>query len=252
MDAGKVAVAGNVTGAVEYADAGPVVEGLEGEVEVVVGFELEDGEATLAGDGEEIEEGTAGRCDRERLGVDGSIAERRVDERQIAAQDGFEPALGLEAVERIVRGGVGIAAAEEAIHEIEEEVLGGFVKESFAGACAKEDFVLAGEGAGDEAVADAGVFEAMKGEADFCCATGADFRGGKQAWGEQRAEMVEGEGGSVERGLRIDCVRKVNLEVAVVSDRACSELAGGRAEFVKLPLREGAVEPGHACAGGGG
>jgi hypothetical protein len=39
---------------VKCADAGPVVEGLQGQVEVVVSFEFEDGEAALAGDGEEI------------------------------------------------------------------------------------------------------------------------------------------------------------------------------------------------------
>jgi formylmethanofuran dehydrogenase subunit C len=55
LDAGEVAVAGDVSGAVEHADAGPVVDGLQGQVEVVVGFELEDGEAALAGDGEKVE-----------------------------------------------------------------------------------------------------------------------------------------------------------------------------------------------------
>jgi hypothetical protein len=32
---------------------------------------------------------------------------------------------------------------------------------------------------------------------------------------------------------------ELDVEVAVVSDGACSEFAGGGVEFVKLPLREG-------------
>lgn len=56
LDGGKVAVAGNVAGVVEGADTGPVVGGLEGQVEVVVSFEFEDGETALAGDGEEVEQ----------------------------------------------------------------------------------------------------------------------------------------------------------------------------------------------------
>ena len=51
LNARKVAVAGDVSGTVQPADAKPVVEGLEGQVEVVVGFELEDGEAALAREG---------------------------------------------------------------------------------------------------------------------------------------------------------------------------------------------------------
>jgi hypothetical protein len=56
LDAGEVAVVGYFSGAVKGADAGPVVGCLEGQVEVVVGFELEDGEATLAGDREKVEQ----------------------------------------------------------------------------------------------------------------------------------------------------------------------------------------------------
>jgi len=75
FDAGEVAVAGDFSGAVEHADAGPVVEGLEGQVEVVVGFEFKNGEAALAGDGEEIEEVAARRRGCEQLRVDGGVAE---------------------------------------------------------------------------------------------------------------------------------------------------------------------------------
>jgi hypothetical protein len=60
LDAGEIAAAGNFSGAVEHADAGPVVERLQRQVEVVVGFEFEDGEAAVAGDGDEVEHGAGG------------------------------------------------------------------------------------------------------------------------------------------------------------------------------------------------
>jgi hypothetical protein len=55
LDAGEVTVAGDVSSAVKHADASPVVDGLQGQVEVVVGLELEDGETALASDGEQVE-----------------------------------------------------------------------------------------------------------------------------------------------------------------------------------------------------
>lgn len=57
------------------ADADPVVEALEGEVEVFGGFDFEDGELAGAGDGEEVEhaavEGVAAAGEGGDFGVDG-------------------------------------------------------------------------------------------------------------------------------------------------------------------------------------
>jgi len=79
LDAAEVAVAlelaeasGGVGGLqVVLANADPVVEALEGEVEIVVGFELDDGEAAVGGDAEEVEEAAvASSGDGRDLGVD--------------------------------------------------------------------------------------------------------------------------------------------------------------------------------------
>jgi len=252
LDAREVAAAGEFAGAVEGADAGPVVEGLEGEVEVVVGLEFEDGEAALASDGEEVEEGAAGcgRC--EGLGVDGGGAEVGGEEGEVAAEDGLEPALGLEAVEGVGGGAAGMAAVEELGGEVAEEVLGGFVEEGFVGGGAEEDLVAMGEGAGDQAVTDAGVVEAVEGEGDFGGGAGADFGGGEEAGGEQGFEVGDGCGGAFESGLGIEGVGELDGLVAVVGDGGGGEVVGGGVELEEFPLGEGGVEPGHAGAGGGG
>jgi len=131
---------GRVSGReVVVADADPVVEALECEVEVVVGFELDDGEAAIGGDAEQVEEAAVGGAgDGGDLRVDvggveardgagdvgwfrvGAVAERvgivwggrgagcgreAAGERgEVAAEDGLEPALGGGAIERILRG----------------------------------------------------------------------------------------------------------------------------------------------------
>src|SRR5580700_8056866 len=194
----------------EHANASPVVDGLQGQVEVVVCFELEDGEATLTSDGEQIEQRAVGRCEGEELRVDRSIAEVGVDEREVAAENRFKPALGLEAEERVVGGGGGITAAEEAIHEVEEEVFGGFIEEGFARGRAEGDLVLTREGAVEERVADAGVFEAVEREGDFGRGTRTDFRGVEKTGWEQRAEVVNGDAAAIERGCGVECVRKLD------------------------------------------
>lgn len=60
FDAGKVATACDLSSLVERAHTSPVVEGLQGQMQVVVGFQFEDGEAALARDGEQIQQGSAG------------------------------------------------------------------------------------------------------------------------------------------------------------------------------------------------
>lgn len=264
LEGGEVAAAGELAGAMEGADAGPVIERLEREVKIVVGLELEDGETSGAGDSEEVEEGAGGGGGGEELRVDGGGggcgggarggcgAEFMAEGGEVAAEDGFEPAFGLEAEERIGGGSGGMAAMEEAIGEVKEEVLGGVVEEGFAGAGAEEDLVLMLKGAGDEGVTDAGVFETVEGEGDFGGAAGADFGGVAEAGREKRAEVSDGDGGALERGLGIEGMGKLDVEVAVGGGGAGSELAGGGAELEELPLSESGVEPGHAGAGDGG
>lgn len=73
----EVTQAGGVVkiGEVVVADADPIVEALEGEVEIFGGFDFDDGEVIGAGDGEEVEHATveiaAGTGEGGDLGVDG-------------------------------------------------------------------------------------------------------------------------------------------------------------------------------------
>jgi len=84
----SVLVKGVAAGVVEglcvvVTNADPVVEALEGEVEIVVGFEFDDGEAAVGGDAEEVEQATIGGADDRRdLRVDVVCVEARDDGRR--------------------------------------------------------------------------------------------------------------------------------------------------------------------------
>ena len=73
--------------------ARPVIEPLERQVEIFVGFEFEDGEAAGLSNSEEIDHGAIARRKRGHLRVDAISVELRVDDGDVAADDRFEPAL---------------------------------------------------------------------------------------------------------------------------------------------------------------
>lgn len=103
----EVADAGGAgDGEMVVADADPVVEPLEGEVEVFGGFEFDDGELVGAGDGEEVEHAAveigAGSGEGGDFGVDGGGLEVGVEGGEVGAEGGVEPALGLGAEEGVL------------------------------------------------------------------------------------------------------------------------------------------------------
>ena len=163
---------------VMVADADPVVEALEGEVEVIVGLEFDDGEAAGfrtggAGDAEEVEHAAVGGGDGGDLGVDVGGVEVGVDGLDVAAEEGFEPALGLSAIEGVAFVSGGGAAGEEAGDEFAE--VGGVVggEWGFVGSGAEGDFEGLVEGVARESGADAGELEAVEEEGKF--GAGAEF-----------------------------------------------------------------------------
>ena len=121
-DAGEVAVAlelaeaGDRVGILHvvpaYAD--PVVEPLQGKLWVFGGFEFNDGEAAIRGDGQQVEHAAIGGGEGGDLRVDVRGIELFVEDAEIAVERGLEPALGLQAVERIALVGLCEAALAEA------------------------------------------------------------------------------------------------------------------------------------------
>ncbi len=90
-DAGERTGGGLGFGEVVVTDADPVVEALEGEVEVLLGLEFDDSEVMVAGDGKEVKhaavEVAAGAGEGGNLCVDGRGCEAGIERREIGAED---------------------------------------------------------------------------------------------------------------------------------------------------------------------
>lgn len=79
----------------------PVVERLDGQVNIFRNFQFEYSEAAGGRDGQQIDDVAGASGEAEDLAVHGARQERRVDERGVGADEGFERAFG-------VLGAVGI------------------------------------------------------------------------------------------------------------------------------------------------
>ena len=118
----ELAEAGGAVGVFEVmgAHTHPVVEPLQGEVQVFVGLELDDCEAAVTGDAEQVEHAAVAGRECRHLGVDVVGIEVGVEHRHIAAQHALEPALGLHAEEGVALAAAGLAAQEEEAHALAE------------------------------------------------------------------------------------------------------------------------------------
>ena len=173
-------------GEVVVADADPVVEALEGVVKAFGGLELDDGQAAVAGEGEEVEHAAveAGACAGEggNLGVDGGGFERGVEGGEVGAKRGLKPALRLGAEERVLCG-VGVRPVgsappiEEMTDKVAEVGFGGREEKGFGRSGAKADLKLAVEGLSGEGGTDAGELETMEEKGELGIGAQAELAG---------------------------------------------------------------------------
>jgi len=121
-DAWKIAVTSNFSALQLAPDAQPIVGGLQGQVNVLAGFQFDDGEPSRARDGEEIEKSHARRQRWQNLSIDESRIESGIHAGDILANEGFQPAFAW----RAVQGMAGIAgrAGDDALRVREEDALG--------------------------------------------------------------------------------------------------------------------------------
>src|ERR1700674_1461252 len=103
FDAGEIAVTSDFSAMQMTPNAQPVVGGLQGQVNVLAGFQFDDGQLSRTRDGEEIENSVFAAGIGEYLSVDEARIKRRIHSCDILANDGFQPAFGLSAVERMAR-----------------------------------------------------------------------------------------------------------------------------------------------------
>ena len=74
----------------------PVVQTLQGQVNILVGLEFDDGEASLPGDGEHVDHGAIGSRKRRYLGIQTGGIQTFVHCRDVAHDQRFQPAFGMQ------------------------------------------------------------------------------------------------------------------------------------------------------------
>src|SRR5271154_6257590 len=99
FDAGEIAVASEVAVRLMTANAGPVVGGLEGQVDVLSGLQFQDGQAVRPRDAQQVKNAVTPGSLREYLFVDVIGIKHRIDATDILKNIDLHPALGLRAVE---------------------------------------------------------------------------------------------------------------------------------------------------------
>src|SRR6266850_1806207 len=119
-NAGKIAVTSNFSALQLVQNAQPVVGGLQRQVNVLAGFQFDDGEPSRARNGEEIENPVLAAGVGKNLSIDESRIESGIHAGDILANEGFQPAFGL----RAVQGMAGIAGERMTMHfEIVKKML---------------------------------------------------------------------------------------------------------------------------------
>ena len=204
------------------ADADPVVETLEGELGVFVGFDFEDGEATVVVDGEQVEHAAVAGGEGGNLGVGVFGAEGVVEACKFAAEFAFEPALGLHAEEQVAAVAGWVATGAELFDEVAERGFGFRGERGFTGAGADGDLLEAVE-VFSGAQADAGEVEAVQEEGEFGGAAEAFFNDGAGVLGDEGADARGGGGEAFAGAFGAGGVDEAGGEVAVVGGVAEGE-----------------------------
>src|SRR5271169_3400341 len=105
---GEVALSNEAAVLLVPAHTSPVVETLKWEMDVLIGLEFEDREATVEGAGKDIDHGAVGGSEGGHLRVDEALVEALVNVTDVADDQRFQPALGAETEDGIAALAAGV------------------------------------------------------------------------------------------------------------------------------------------------
>ena len=106
-DIGEIATGGEFAAVEVPLDADPIIQGLQGKVEVGGGFQFNDRQAAGAVDGEEVEDTAVTAGEGRDLALDRVGEQRGVQGFEVRARLRFEPGFGVLAEERVIAVGGG-------------------------------------------------------------------------------------------------------------------------------------------------
>ncbi len=228
-------------------DSRPVIEALQGQVDVFVGFEFDDGEAAVAGGGQHVEHGAVGGGECGNLRIELLRLQALVDDADVGDDQGFEPALGAQAKQRVLARAVGMAGVADGGEKLQEEREVGVavltIEHALFSADAENDFLLAAERGRFGAHAGACKLEAAPAEGEF-----GGREHGDLAVGQNRVDAGYGVGETFERGGFVGGVDQAGGDVAPVAAIDFHQGIVAPVQFKQAPLGGGAVQVGHALS----
>jgi hypothetical protein len=169
--------------------AGPVVETLQRQVDIFVGFEFDDSQAIVAGGGEHVERSYV--ADHQRL----------------------KPALRMQAKKLVMMGTLRAARGAQAVDQVIEDGGIAFVEDALFGADAEGNLLAAAKGGWFMANAGAGELQAMP--------TEGNFGGGKDggfAFGQAAEHLVNRVGEAIEGRSFVGTADQAGVDVAAVGE----------------------------------
>src|ERR1700733_7767156 len=117
---------------IQCADANPIVEGLHGQMQILIGLQFDNGKSAFAIESQQVEHAAVSGGQSRHLAQKQIVAQIGQQLVHVAAQPGLQPSLRLQAEERVGMGSVGMTAEEEPGKKFPAEWLilrwgGGFV-----------------------------------------------------------------------------------------------------------------------------
>ena len=193
--------------------AGPVVETLQTQVDIFVGFEFDDGQAIVAGGGQHVEHGAVGGGEGRGLRVEGAVIEVLVERSYVADQQRLKPALRMQAKKLVMMGTLRAARGAQAVDQVIEDGGIAFVEDALFGADAEGNLLAAAKGGWFMANAGAGELQAMPTEGNFGGGQDGDF-----AFGQATEHLVNRVGEAIEGRSFVGTADQAGVDVAAVGE----------------------------------
>lgn len=203
---------------------------------VFVGLEFDDGEASVAGGGENVDHGAIAGSEGWDLRIDMQTIETRVEDGDVADDQRFDPTLRHGTVNGV--GAIaGVAASCDVAEVIVESGLIRLIDGELSGTHAKVKLLGWMEGVARGGQTRTGKLKAVQAEDEF--ARRNDDRLGV---GDNREHLCDGSGEALQGGMLIRRMDETGGDVAGVGGVKRGELLGAFVEFVELPLGQVTIE----------
>ena len=152
-------------------------------MQVLIRFHLQDCQPSTTHHRKQIEHGAVRSREGRYLVVDHVGSEIVVNLRKVAGKRRLQPRFRLQAKERVARTTLRVTARKEPLHQVCEAGFCLLLQRCFIRPGAESEVVVAGKGAGHEAMAHAGKFQAVEGKRDLVGASCGDAHAAPHARG---------------------------------------------------------------------